>query len=113
MAEVFKALGDPNRLMMIKILASSMEKSVYVIGLAELLGISQPAASQHLRVLKNVGILEPRREGVRVYYSINTEVLRNYKESIDMLFEMAFSRCGVDGDCENCRYHDKCLEVTQ
>jgi ArsR family transcriptional regulator len=93
MAEVFKALGDPTRLRIIRMLASNMVNDLCAADLAKRLGISQPAASQHIRVLKNVGILEPNREGYRVFYTINGKVLRAYKEQMDALFELAFKKC--------------------
>ena len=110
MAEVFKALGDWNRMRIIKILASNPDESVCVVDLAAMLQISQPATSQHIKVLKNVGILDPKRVGNRTYYSINAEQLRKYKEVIDHMFKMAFVRCDKDGDCENCPYMKECLD---
>ncbi len=104
MAEVFKALGDPTRLRLIRMLASRMEKDPCVADLAKKLGISQPAASQHIRVLRNIGILEPERQGFRVYYSINIRVLKSYKALIDELFKLAFERCLY---YPSCRGHDE------
>jgi ArsR family transcriptional regulator len=99
MAEVFKALGDPTRLRIIRMLASNMLNDLCVADLAERLGITQPAASQHIRVLKNLGILEPNRKGFRVFYTINTEILTTYKEQIDALFELAFQKCEKFPNC--------------
>ena len=93
MAEVFKALGDPTRLRIIRMLASNMVDTLCVADLAKHLGISQPAASQHIKVLKNIGILEPNRKGFRVYYTINTDMMMAYKENIDELFKLAFQGC--------------------
>ena len=110
MAEVFKALGDVNRMMIIKILASNPDESVCVVEMAEMLSISQPATSQHLRVLKNVGILVPKRVGNRTYYSIDEGQLRRYKDVIDNMFRMAFVRCTMEGDCDQCPHARECLE---
>jgi len=99
MSEVFKALGDPTRLRIIRMLASRMESDLCVADLAERLGITQPAASQHIKVLKNVGILEPNRDGFRVYYNVNAEVLTNYKNKLDELFKLAFTKCPEYGNC--------------
>lgn len=93
MAEVFKALGDPARLRIIRMLASNPENTLCVSDLADRLGLTQPATSQHIKVLKNVGILEANKEGFRVYYYINTEVLVAYKAGMEELFEMAFAHC--------------------
>jgi ArsR family transcriptional regulator len=100
MSEIFKALGDPTRLRIIRMLASKMEDSLCVIDLAKKLGITQPAASQHIRILKSVGILEPNRIGFRVYYSVNAEVLNSYKEDIDKLFKIVFEKCPKYDKCK-------------
>ena len=99
MSEVFKALGDPKRLRIIRMLASNMENNLCVVDLAKKLGVTQPAASQHIKVLKNVGILEPNRDGFHVYYNINTDVLNDYKKNIDELFKMAFMKCSKHDTC--------------
>lgn len=109
MARVFKALGDVNRMRIIKVLASNPNESVCVVEMADILGISQPATSQHLRVLRSVGILRPNRVGNRTYYSIDVDRLRSYKEIIDRMFKMAFVRCQMDGDCEGCELYDECV----
>jgi ArsR family transcriptional regulator len=96
MADVFKALGDLNRLKIINLLGSKTEEKLCVVDLAKKLGITQPAASQHLKVLKGVGILKSKREGFRVYYYINLETLYKFKEYSDKLFKMAFIKCEPD-----------------
>jgi ArsR family transcriptional regulator len=100
MSEIFKALGDPTRLRIIRMLASGMENDLCVADLAKKLGITQPAASQHIRILRSVDILEPNRVGFRVYYNINTEILNAYKADIDKLFKMVFEKCPKYGKCK-------------
>jgi len=100
MADVFKALGDANRLMIIWMLTSEIEERLCVADLAKKLGITQPAASQHLKVLKNVDILEPQREGYRTYYTINIEELVKYKEVIDFMFERVLEGCPYAAECD-------------
>ena len=111
MAEVFRAVGDVNRMMIIKILAENPEQSLRVTDIGEIVGISQPAASQHLRVLKSVGILTANRIGNKTYYSIDSEQLQEYRRIIDHMFKMAVVKCKRDGDCENCPIKTKyCVE---
>ena len=108
MAEVFKAFGDLNRMKIIKVLASNPDESVKVIDLAEALGISQPATSQHIKVLRNVGILVPKRVGNSTFYSIDAEQLREYNRIIGDMFRMAFVRCDYEGDCSTCPDRTMC-----
>jgi len=91
MAKVFKALGEPTRLKIIKILAS--EGGYFCVGaMARRLGISQPAVSQHLKVLKESGILDSKRMGFRVHYFVDAKTLENYKKQIDELIENALKK---------------------
>ncbi len=91
MAKVFKALGEPTRLKIIKILAS--EGGYLCVGaIAERLGISQPAVSQHLKILKESGILDSKRMGFHVHYFVDAKTLRSYKKQIDELIENAFKK---------------------
>ena len=93
MAEFFKALGDPNRLKIIKMLNLNAENGMCVGALAKRLGISQPAVSQHLKVLKYVGIVEPTRDGVRVHYRVNREALTSFRGKMDELCRLANESC--------------------
>jgi len=95
MAEVFRTFGDPTRLRMIRLLAFNREyckeKKLCVADLAKMLGISQPAASQHIKVLKSIGILESERKGFRVYYHIDPDAMATLRSSIDGFLEMSFN----------------------
>jgi len=69
-AEFCKGLSHPKRLMVIGILRGG-EKSVSE--LAEATGIPQSNLSQHLTILRQLGILGKRRDGLNIYYSITDE----------------------------------------
>ncbi len=66
-ADFCKTLADPKRQMMISELLES-EKTVGQI--AEAIEISQPAASHHLAIMRNRGVVKARRDGPNVYYSL-------------------------------------------
>jgi len=102
MAEIFKALGDEKRLKIIKMLGSNADEVFCVSDVAKQLEISQPATSQHIKILKNIGILEENRRGFRVFYTINLEVLTIYKKNIDELFKKAIDKCEYDFSCDKC-----------
>ncbi len=84
MSEVFKALGDQTRLKIIKLLLAPDKLCVGMI--AKKIGISQPAVSQHLKTLKNAGILDANRQGFHVHYNVNHEMIAEYKHYFDKLF---------------------------
>lgn len=110
MAPVFRAFGDLNRMKVIKILASNPEESLCVSEIAGQIGITQPATSQHIKVLSDVGVLKRKRVKNRTYYSIDSKRLKEYNEIINHMFRMAFVRCEYDGDCENCPVKKECFE---
>jgi len=91
--------------MIIKLLASNMQDTLCVTDVAVKLGITQPAASQHIKVLKNIGLLEENRKGYKVYYSINHTVFLELKNEVDGLFLKAFEKCPHDLRCEKCEYN--------
>jgi ArsR family transcriptional regulator len=66
-AEILKVLGHPIRL---KIVAGLCTKECNVKHIWECLGLPQATVSQHLALLKHKGIIEGKREGVEVHYSV-------------------------------------------
>jgi ArsR family transcriptional regulator, arsenate/arsenite/antimonite-responsive transcriptional repressor len=91
MAEFHMALSDVNRLRMIRILAT--EKDVTVGELAKRLGISQPAVSQHLRILKMTGLLVPERHGNRTIYRIDVGQLEKYRSFENEMYDVVLKAC--------------------
>ena len=68
-AEICKTLAQPKRLMIVHELRA-VGKSVGQ--LASSLGMSQPNVSQHLSILRKRGIVETKREGTTVYYTLTS-----------------------------------------
>ena len=66
-AEICSALADPRRL---RLLYSINKRQRNVSDLADEIGISQPAASRHLKILKTCGLVKSIRRGANVEYSI-------------------------------------------
>jgi DNA-binding transcriptional ArsR family regulator len=66
-AEILKVLGHPIRL---KIVAGLCSQECNVKHIWECLGLPQATVSQHLALLKNKGVIEGKREGVEVHYSV-------------------------------------------
>lgn len=74
MANVFQVLADPGRVRMIVALLESEE--LCVCDLAALTGLSQTACSHNLRLLRGKQIVRSRREGRRIYYSLDDDHVR-------------------------------------
>lgn len=64
---LFRALGDPTRLRIVALLAHG---ELCVCHIEKALGVSQPNASRQLGILRAAGVVESRREGSWVHYSI-------------------------------------------
>jgi ArsR family transcriptional regulator len=66
-AELFGALSDPTRVRIVGLLAHA---ELCVGDLCLVLGMSQPAVSHHLRLLRTLRIVDARRDGKHVFYSL-------------------------------------------
>ena len=92
-AGMAKAIAHPAR---VAILQYLVKKNACVGGdLVEELGLSQPTTSQHLKELKNAGIIQGTVEGTSVCYCINPKVWKQYKD----LFNHFFRDVNPEGDC--------------
>ena len=73
LAETFRALADSTRA---KIVHALVDEPLCVCDLARVVGVSEPAVSQHLRLLRALRIVRGRRSGKMVYYSLEDEHVR-------------------------------------
>jgi predicted transcriptional regulator len=84
LATMLKAIAHPAR---IAILQHLIRANACVNGdLVEELGLAQATISQHLRELKNVGLIQGTVEGTSVCYCIDPKVWKQYKKELDALF---------------------------
>ncbi|MEW6272978.1 MAG: metalloregulator ArsR/SmtB family transcription factor [Thermodesulfobacteriota bacterium] len=70
LAESFKALADPARLLVLSFLAGQRSGEACVCHLTETLGLSQPTVSHHLGRLLAAGLLQREKRGAWAYYRI-------------------------------------------
>lgn len=77
LTEVFKALSAPTRLRLVKLLAEH-EGALCVNALARRLDVSQSAVSQHLRVLRQTGLVKSERRGSSVHYLLDQDSLKQH-----------------------------------
>jgi Predicted transcriptional regulators len=82
--QAFDVLGDPVRRRILEILADGEAASGAVSEVIQAeFGISQPAVSQHLRVLREAGFVTVRPEGTRRLYAVNSAPLREVDMWLD------------------------------
>jgi ArsR family transcriptional regulator len=87
LVEIFKALSDPTRLKLVKLLSDCQPGvcsggSLCVNALAHRLGVTQPAVSQHLRILRQAGLVRGDRQGSFMHYSLDPDGLDKYKAAL-------------------------------
>ena len=70
LAKGFAALGDPVRLQLLSLLATSGEGAVCVCDLVEPVGRSQPTVSHHLKVLREAGLVAVEKRGTNNWYAL-------------------------------------------
>src|SRR2546427_4458330 len=88
-AERFSALGAEPRLQIIRLLLSAHPTGMVVGEIQEELGIPASTLSHHLEKLKQVGLVNVRRQGTYLWYSADTDALR---EVLSFLYEECCTR---------------------
>jgi DNA-binding transcriptional ArsR family regulator len=78
------ALGDQTRMAIFQKLSSG---SLAVNELAEMMPVSRPAVSQHLKILKDAGLVTDSKSGTRRYYTLNPEGVARLRAHFDQLWE--------------------------
>jgi DNA-binding transcriptional ArsR family regulator len=86
---VLDALGDATRRQIFESLKNGPRS---VQELADGLPVSRPAVSQHLRVLKEAGLVSDRKDGTRRLYRIEPRGLAGLREYFDSLWDEALAR---------------------
>jgi DNA-binding transcriptional ArsR family regulator len=87
-ADAIQALGDPTRRVVFERLRGGPRS---VGDLASGLPVSRPAVSQHLRVLKNAGLVSERREGTRNFYSVDGDGLAELRAYFEGFWDEALA----------------------
>lgn len=85
LSNILALAGNEVRLKIVYLLEE--EKELCPCDLADILGMTIPAVSQHLRKLKDGNIVETRKEGQTIYYSLtqeNLKILRSFFKHINL-----------------------------
>lgn len=96
LADFAKAISHPAR---VKILRLLVEKQSCICGdLVEEMPLSQSTVSQHLKELKNAGLIIGEVEGVRVCYCLNSEVFDKFSQLFSHL-SSSIKEFGIKNNC--------------
>lgn len=88
-AELFKLFSVDKRIEIVELLK---KKPMSVNALADALGITQSAVSQHLRVLKSARLVKDERQGYWIYYSLIRDALEKCRQRLNRI-----CTCGCSG----------------
>jgi len=83
MQAAIEAISHPSRRAMLRLV---LDRELPVGELAGRRGVSQPAASQHLKVLRDAGLVRGRVDGRRRLYQVDFEGLRRFRAELDDLW---------------------------
>jgi|SRR5579863_6235747 DNA-binding transcriptional ArsR family regulator len=83
-----KALGDPTRL---KIFEQLAKRPLAVVDIADSLPVSRPAVSQHLKVLKEAGLVMVRHQGTRHFYQLDPKGVEAMRKYLDHMWDKALA----------------------
>ena len=115
LVKVFKALSDETRL---KILLIISKRTICQKGISRHLGISESAVSQHIKVLKESGIVTGIKQGYSVIYVINDDCFKEAKFFLKMINDIEddtfIDKEKLDAirlnSCANCKSNKKCFK---
>ena len=108
---VLKAIADETRM---KVLTLLLRHSYCVRALARKLGLTEPTISQHLKILKEAGLLRGEKKGYFMHYDVNRDVLRELAQEIQELAAVEREACTPEqGLCQppeqqNCHVKGEC-----
>jgi DNA-binding transcriptional ArsR family regulator len=84
--DAIEAIAHPGRRALLRLV---LDHELGVTELAEEVGLSQPAASQHLKVLRDAGLVRGRVDGRRRLYRVDVEGLQRLREELDAYWQPA------------------------
>lgn len=90
-ATIAKALGHPVRIAILKILAQ--RETCFCGDITEIVPLAQSTVSQHLKALKNAGLITGAVEGVKTCYCLNPEGVKELKELLSELSTELSNTC--------------------
>ncbi len=122
LARFYRALGDETRLQLVALLARQRPGHALCVGrLAHDLGVTPSAVSQHLRVLKDLDLVEADRQGYRIHYYLDAARLAAYQSLARDRLGLAFApvdredcaHLAEDGDRCCCQQNAGCHHPEQ
>jgi len=99
LARWLKILSVGTRVRIVQLLKGRV---LCVNALAHRLDVTQSAVSQHLRVLREAGLVIDEKRGYYVHYRLNEETFAEWKEAIDHMLDTKFENCSGKKGNQKC-----------
>lgn len=96
-ASMFKALGDENRIQILQMLRGGEKCACRIL---EEMKVTQPTLSHHMKILCDCGIVNGRKEGKWMHYSISEDGVRLVTDYLEQLRKQEGNE---ENSCESCR----------
>ncbi len=93
--KILKTLGDKSRFKIIKLL---LDHDLCVGAIAHHLGVSKPAVSQHLQVLRKAGLVRGEKRGYWTHYMVERNVLKQIADALINMAQQPAHNC-AEGPC--------------
>lgn len=90
-AKTLKALGDPKRFQLLQLMS---ERGYCVQALAYVSELSEPAVSQHLKIMREAGLVTGVKRGYYTHYCVDREALGRIIEELEAMRSMQRKPCG-------------------
>lgn len=91
LAAIFRVLAHPARIAILQYLSS--QKGCICNDIVAEIGLAQPTISQHLKELKQIGLIQGEIEGKKVCYCINGDTWHEIQESVNKFFNQTLPNC--------------------
>lgn len=84
-AELFRAFSDTSR---VRILSTIVDQELNITSLAQLVGVTESAVSHHMRGLRQMRLVEARRDGKEVFYSLTDQhIIALFRQGVEHIQE--------------------------
>lgn len=98
--KIMRLLADPTRLRVITMLQSG---EINVSTLCKQLSLAQPTVSHHLGLLRAMGLVNTRRKGKQVFYSLNPETVESLADESGLIVNAGSIQLRLTGNCSTLR----------
>lgn len=110
-AQILKALGEPTRLRIVRLLK---ERELCICELVAVLDMSQPRVSQHVKILKQAGIVRERKDRQRSFFRLEDDLAGGRVSSLERLFGTGLENIAdLSGEMERLENIDQDPQVVQ